>query len=423
VSELARIVVVFGLVAANAFFVAAEYAIVTARRGVLAERAGAGSRRARAALRLMDEPVRVISTVQVAITAISILTGAIGEPLVRELLGGGLPTALAFLIAFGVVTYLTVVFGELVPKAVSLDRAESVAVAVARPVELLGRLLWPFVWVLGGSARAVLRLFGIEAVVAGRSVQSAADLRAMVDEAEESGFIPRAQEELLHNVFDFASREAADVMVPAQDVAWLDAGASPEEALDAVIDSVHTRFPVGEGSLDRLVGVVHAREIAAAIRDGGVETIGSVARPAYVIPMLKDLGALLREMRELREQLAIVVSEYGSTVGIITIEDVLEEIVGDIESEYELPDARIGHISPGRVVVSGSITIDDFNEEMGTRLPQDGPRTIAGLVFESLGRAAREGDRVEVPGGASVRVVEVDGARITKLEVDIDLDD
>ena len=422
-SELARLLVVFGLVAANAFFVAAEYAIVTARRGVLAERAEAGSRRARAALRLMDEPVRVISTVQVAITAISILTGAIGEPLIRELLGGGLPTAVGFLIAFGLVTYLTVVFGELVPKAVSLDRSESVAVVIARPVELLGRILWPFVWVLGGSARAVLRLFGIEAVVAGRSVQSEADLRAMVDEAEESGFIPRAQEELLHNVFDFASREAADVMVPAAEVVWIDASASPEEALDAVIDSVHTRFPVGEGSLDRLVGVVHAREIAAAVRDGGTEAIGSVARPAYVIPMLKDLGALLREMRELREQLAIVVSEYGSTVGIITIEDVLEEIVGDIESEYELPDARIGHISPGRVVVSGSITIDDFNEEMGTGLPQDGPRTLAGLVFESLGRAAKEGDRVEVDGGASVRVVEVDGARITKLEVDIDLGD
>jgi len=370
----------------------------------------------------MDEPVQVISTVQVAITSISILTGAIGEPLVRELLGEGLPTALGFLIAFGVVTHLTVVFGELVPKAVSLDRAESVAVVVARPVALLGRILRPVVWVLGGSARAVLRLFGIEAVIAGRSVKSEADLRAMVDEAEETGVIPRAQEELLHNVFDFASREAADVMVPATEVVWLDAGASPEAALDKVVESVHTRFPVGDGSLDRLVGVVHAREIASAIRDGATETIGSVARPAYVIPKLKDLGALLREMRELREQLAIVVSEYGSTVGIITIEDVLEEIVGEIESEYELPDARIGHISPGRVVVSGSITIDDFNEEMGTGLPQEGPRTLAGLVFEALGRAAREGDRVEVDG-SSIRVAEVDGARITKLEVDIEVGD
>ena len=415
-SELARVVVVLGLVALNAFFVTAEYALITARRAALSRGAGEGSRSARRALRLMDEPVRVISTVQIAITAVAIATGAVGEPLTRELLGDGLPSWLGFALAFGIVTYLTVVLGELVPKALALDRAEALAGLIAGPVELTGRLLRPIVWLFDRSARLVLGLFGIEQVVAGRSVRSASDLREMVDEAEEVGAIPRAQEELLHRVFDFASREAADAMVPGHQVSWLDGETSPEEAFQTVIETVHTRFPVGEGTLDRLLGVIHSREIAAAVRSGRPSTIRTLVRPALVVPETKDLGALLREMREAHEQLAVVASEYGTTRGIITLEDILEEIVGDIENEYVLSDASIDRIDEGTVRVAGSITIDDFNESEGTALPEDGPRTLAGLVFDRLGRAANPGDRIEIDGLA-LRVVEVEGVRITRLEV------
>ena len=176
----------------------------------------------------MDDPVRVISTVQVGITAIGILAGALAEPLVRGLLGDSLPTWLTFVIAFGIVTYLSVVFGELVPKALTLDRAETLAALVARPVELIAVVLGPLVWVLQGSAAIVLRPFGVREVVAGESIRSSAELRALIDEAEESGLIPRAQEELLHNVFDFPTREARDIMIPALDVEWLDAELTPD---------------------------------------------------------------------------------------------------------------------------------------------------------------------------------------------------
>src|SRR5919197_624816 len=219
-SDGLRICALLGLVAANAFFVIGEYSVVTARRTVIAARAEEGSAGARAALRLMSDPVRVISTVQGGITAVGILTGAIGEPLVRDLLGGGVPTWLGFLIAFAVITYVSVVLGELVPKALTLDRAERLAVPIARPIDVLARVLSPVVWVLEASAGAVLRLFGIHEVVAGASVRSAEELQAIVDEAEGSGVIPRAQEELLHNVFDFAGREVRDIMIPALDVAW-----------------------------------------------------------------------------------------------------------------------------------------------------------------------------------------------------------
>ena len=159
-----------------------------------------------AALRLMDDPVRVISTTQVGITAIGILTGAVGEPLVRDLLGDGVPTWVGFVIAFSVVTYLSAVFGELVPKALTLDRAETLAALVARPVEMISKVLRPIVWVLESSAEVLLRPFGVREVVAGEGVRSVAELEALVDEAEGAGVIPRAQEELLHNVFDFATR-------------------------------------------------------------------------------------------------------------------------------------------------------------------------------------------------------------------------
>ena len=415
-SDLLRVLAVLGLVAGNAFFVIGEYAIVTARRTALAPQAEGGHRGAQAALRLMDDPVRVISTVQVGITAIGILTGAIGEPVVRDLLGGGIPSWLAFLLAFGLVTYLSVVFGELVPKALTLDRAEVLAALVARPVELVGKLLWPVAWVLQGSAQFLLRPFGIREVISGDTVRTPEELRALVDEAEGAGVIARAQEELLHNVFDFAGREAADVMVPGPDVLWLDAELSLEAALDRVAERPFSRYPVGRGSLDHLIGVIHVRDLVAAARSDPSTAVGGLAQPTPVVPETKDLGALLRELRETRRHLAVVADEYGGTAGIVTLEDILEEIVGEIEDEFDLPDDTLERIDDATVRVAGSMTIDDFNELLGTAFGQADARTLAGLVFNALGRQPRQGDEV-VLDGTRLTVEQLDGPRITRLLV------
>jgi putative hemolysin len=411
VTDALRLLVVLALIAGNAFFVVAEYAVVTARRSALARHAG---RRAEAALRLMDDPVRVISTVQVGITALGIVTGAVAEPLVGELLGDAIPTTVSFILAFTVVTYLSVVLGELVPKALALDRAERLAMLVARPVELIGLALRPVVWLLQASARILLKPFGIDEVVAGDAIRSADELRALVDEAESTGVIPLAQEELLHNVFDFADREARDIMVPAPDIAWLDAGLDPDTAVAQALETAHSRLLVGRGSLDRLVGVVGLRDLTAAARTGEHETIEPLARTPLVIPATKDLGALLRELREGHQSVAVVVSEYGATEGLVTVEDILEEIVGEIEDEYDLPDDTLTRIDDRTVEVAGSLTIDDFNETVGAQLPQDGPRTLAGLVFTRLGRRPAVDDEVVVEDVA-LRVIEINGARITRL--------
>ncbi|HET6550645.1 MAG TPA: hemolysin family protein [Solirubrobacter sp.] len=406
--DLLRILALVALIGGNAFFVIGEYSIVTARRGTLRARGGAG---AESALRLMEDPVRVISTVQVGITAIGILTGAVGEPLVRDLLGGWPPAWLGFVIAFGVVTYLSVVLGELVPKALTLERSEALAALVSRPVELLAQILRPVVWVLQASAGLLLRPFGITEVMAGETIRTPEELRAVVDEA--SGVIPRAQEELLHNVFAFAGREARDVMVPALDVTWLEASLPARAAVETVVvDTSHGRYPVGAETLDSLVGVVHVHDLLAEPE----RTVGELAKPAFVVPETKDLGALLRELRERHVAMAVVVDEYGDTAGIVTLHDVLEELVGEIETEYDLPSSEVSWVGEHTVEVAGSMTIDDFNETVGAELPQQGPRTLAGLAFDALGRRPVAGDVARVAGG-ELRVEAVDGPRITRLRI------
>ena len=416
--DLLRILVVLALVAANAFFVIGEYAVVTARRSVLAGRAESGSARARVALRLMDNPVRVISTVQVGITALGILTGAVGEPLVREVLGDWLPPWAGFVLAFAIVTFLSVVLGELVPKALTLDRAETLAVLVAPVVELMSLALRPLVVVLEASAGLLLRPLGIREVIAGDTIRSPEELRALVDEAEGAGVIPRAQEELLHNVFKFVDREARDVMVPALDVAWLPAALIVEQALAHVAETGRSRYPVGRGTLDNLVGVVHVRDLVTAQLSDPDSTVERLAHPPLIVPETKDLGALLRELREQRQQLAVVVDEYGGTAGIVTLEDVLEELVGEIEDEFDLTDDRLAWIASDAVLVNGSMTIDDFNETVGATLPQQGPRTLAGLAFEILGRRPDVGDTVNVDD-VRLTVEAIDGLRITQIRVDL----
>ena len=395
-----RVLIIFLLVFANAIFVAAEYALVTARRSRLEERAEQGHRRARTALQLMDRPVRFISTVQVGITVSAILLGAIGEPLVSSFIEDAIAsTTVSFLLAFAILTYLSVVLGELVPKAVALQRAELLAIMLAVPLDWLARIAYPLVVLLDKSANLVLRVLRVKPAPAGMIAYTRDDIRHSVAAAEDVGELQQAEEEMLYKVFDFASKEVAAVMVPRPDVVAISADMPPEEALATVVDSPYTRYPVYRNSLDEIIGILHVRDLFAAMHDLGIASVRleTIARPAYVVPETKDLAALLADFRREKQHLAIVVDEYGSVDGIVTLEDVLEEIVGEIEDEFDLPDTSVERIDDNRVRIDGSYTIDDFNETFGTGLEQDGYHTMAGLVFGSLGRAPEVGD--SRPGG------------------------
>ena len=423
-SVLLRIIVVLLLVLGSALFVAAEYALITARRARLEERALNGSRGAKAALRLMDEPVRFISSTQLGITIFAILVGAIGEPLISGLMEPPLSNTVAFVVSFAILTYFSVVLGELVPKAVALQRAEALAGVLAVPLDFLGRVAHPIVWLLQVSANAVLRLLRVNPAPAGMIAYTRDDIRLSVAAAEDHGELEQAEEEMLYKVFDFASKEVSAVMVPRPEVVGISADMPPDEALRAVVDSPFTRYPVYRGTLDDIVGILHVRDLFGALHDVGIASVEleSIVRPAYVVPETKDLAALLADFRREKQHLAIVVDEYGDVEGIVTLEDLLEEIVGDIEDEFDLPDTSIERVDDTHIRIEGTYTIDDFNEEFGTELEHEDFNTMAGLVFGALGRAAEVGDEVKVDG-LCLRVNEIEGSRILKLEVEFTADD
>jgi putative hemolysin len=418
-SDLLRIIVVLLLVLGNAIFVAAEYALVTARRSRLQELAESGRRGANHALELLDNPVRFISTVQVGITIAGIAMGAIGQPLVQNWFGFVQSDTVAFLIAFFFLTFLSVSLGELVPKAIALQRAERLAIALAWPIDLLARAAYPLVWLLQTSANAVTRLFGVEPAPAGIVVRTREDVRAFVAEAGREGAVEGVEQEVLYAAFKFADKEVHDVMVHRPEVVAISVELPARECLAAVVNSPYTRYPAYRESLDRIEGILHVRDLFSALYEKGIDNvmIEELLRKPYIVPETKDLAALLSEFRQQNQHMAIVVDEYGSMQGIVTLEDVLEEIVGEIEDEYDLPDESLERIDDHTIRVDGTFPIDDFNERFGVAMPDEDYHTLAGFVFGQLGRAPEAGDEVDW-NGLRFGVIDVEGTRIEKLWVE-----
>jgi putative hemolysin len=414
-----RLALVAALILFSAFFVIAEYAIVTARRTALAQRAEAGDRGARAALRLMDDPVRVISTVQIGITALGILVGALGEPALRHILAPLLATGVAFVLGFLIVTYLSVAFGELVPKAVALHDADRVARVIARPIELFAVLFKPAVWVLQKSAGAVLRPLGIPSVRVGEQPVGREELRSLLREAEEHGALRPEEEDMLTAVIDLRAREARDVMVPWEGVDVVDATVPAEEVLRDIRDAPYTRYPATEGRGGPVVGVLHARDIwTRADRLDPVADVRSLLRPAVIVPPTVHVDELLRQLRRARQHMAVVADEYGRPVGLATLEDAVEEIVGEIEDEFDRAEPRIRRLPDGAWLVDGALSISDFNRASGAELPSERAHSVGGLVVELLGRVASPGDRVQA-GQATLVVEETADHRIEAVRVDV----
>jgi putative hemolysin len=414
--ELLAVVVLLLL---NAFFVASEYALVTARRTRLRELEEAGSRRARAALAITANPPRFIAAMQLGVTGTSLAIGAVGEPVLARVFDPFLAGVLAFGIAFLLITYLHVVVGELVPKGFALGHSESIAIAVSGPVRMFFFVFKPLIWILQRSSDLALRALGLEPPGAEDTVYSEAELKMLLSRSADQGELQEDEQEMLYKVFDFADKEVADVMVPRPEVVALSVDLPPEECLAAVIESPYTRYPVYRDSLEHIVGILHVRDLFSAIANGGLRMIKveELVRPAPMVPETKDLAAMLKEFRRTNQHMAIVVDEYGDMEGIVTLEDLLEEIVGEIEDEFDLPDETVERIDDGRIRVHGTFPIDDFNEQFDKEMPLEDFHTLAGFVFGQLGHGPQVGDEV-VWDALKFTVVEVDGARIEKLEVE-----
>ena len=411
---------VAALILLNGFFVAGEYGLVTTRQTRIRELEARGNRRARTVLNILSDPPRFIAAMQLGVTGTSLGIGALGEQALAKVFDPILASFLAFTLAFLIITFLHVVIGELVPKGIALQHSETVALAVSAPVRGFFLLLKPLIWVLQRSTELILRVFGLEPPGGDMEVYSEAELKMLLSRSREEGEIEQQEQEMLYKVFDFADKEVSAVMVPRPEVVALSVELPPEEALAAMIESPYTRYPVYRESLDHVIGILHVRDLFSAIVDRGISgvEIESMVRAAHIVPETKDLAALLAEFRRDNQHMAIVVDEYGDLEGIVTLEDLLEEIVGEIEDEFDLPDESIEQLPDGRMRIDGTFPIDDFNEQFKRALPIEDYHTVGGFVFGLLGRAPERGDEVE-HDGTRFKVLDVEGSRIEKLEVQL----
>ena len=406
------------LILLNAFFVAAEYGLVTARRTRIIELQHQGNRRARDVLQITGEPPRFIAAMQLGVTLTSLGIGALGEEALSRAFDKWMSFALAVILAYAILSFFHVVFGELVPKGAALGHAEGTALWVSGPVRAFFVVFRPAIWLLRVSTDFVLRRLGLEPPGAEREVHSEAELRMLVSRSTQQGQIEEGEREMIDKVFVFGDKDVADVMVAKPDVAAVSVDMPPEEALAVVLDSPYTRYPVFRESLDDIVGVLHVRDLFKAIHDRGLGGLDleSLLRPAYVVPETKDLASLLQEFRRTNSHFAVVIDEYGAMVGIATLEDLLEEIVGEIEDEFDVPEEPVEQIDEDSYRVDGMFSIDDFNERFGTDLPDEDFHTVGGFVFGQLGRAPERGDDVS-HDGMRFDVLEVEGNRIEKIAV------
>ena len=415
---LFELIAVGVLILLNAFFVAAEYGLVTARRTRIVELHHQGNRRARDVLRITSDPPRFIAAMQLGVTLTSLGIGALGEQALANAFGNFLATVLAVLIAYLILTFLHVVIGELVPKGIALGHSEGTALFVSAPVRGFFLAFRPLIWFLQGATEVVLRGLGLQPPGAEDEVHSEAELRMLVSRSTQQGQIEEDERVMIDKVFVFGDKDVADVMVAKPDVAAVSVDMPAEEALAVVLDSPYTRYPVFRESLDDIVGVLHVRDLFKAIHDRGLPGLDleSLLRPAYVVPETKDLASLLQEFRRTNSHFAVVVDEYGAMVGIATLEDLLEEIVGEIEDEFDVPEEPVEQIGEDSYRVDGMFSIDEFNERFGTELPDEDFHTVAGFVFGQLGRAPEPGDDVSYDG-VRFDVLEVEGNRIERIAV------
>ena len=413
------------LVLANAFFVAAEFALVGSRRTRLDEMARAGDGKARLARRAVQSLDRYISATQLGITLASLGLGWSGEPALAKLIEGAfswLPDAaasiathtVASIVAFAIITILHIILGELVPKALALIYPEDVSRWVAAPLMGFAWVMAAPIALLNGTANRLLVLLGIDPPGEHERLHSPEEIRILVEQSEAGGGLHKQDARLLEGVFEFSEKTAQEVMTPRTQIAALASDLTVEEGADEVARQGRSRYPVYTDSLDEIVGVVHSKDLLAALRTGKHDTVRSVMRPPLFVPGTREVEDVLTDMKRLKTHLAVVLDEYGGTAGIVTMEDLLEEIVGDIFDEYDRPEGP--DVAEGAPLLEGSLPISEFNSEYNASLNDVDYTTVGGYLFGELGRLPRAGDRVVV-GPHRFEVTEMDGRRVKTIRL------
>ena len=416
------------LVLLNGFFVNAEFSIVKVRETRIQELIQGGNRRASTVLKLIDNMDEYLSATQLGITLASLGLGWIGEPAFARLFEPALHTmgldnpalthTMAAGAAFILITFLHIVLGELAPKTLAIQLPERSALWTAAPLVLFYRMSYPLIWALNGTANGFLRLLGIPPTAELELTHSEEELRILLSRSSEHGIIDRNKKRLLMKVFSFAQRTARQVMVPSVEVKYLDVRKSLEENLAWARQQKHTRFPLCEGGLDRVLGVIHVKDLFWNYEMLGPDLdLKMLRRQTLFVPETKGIDSLLTEFRKSRIHMAIVVDEFGSAVGMVTLEDVLEELVGEIQDEFDLetPPIMIRESGNGTHLVNGRALVEEIEEVLELQLEDAENDTVAGHVMMVLGSTAKIGDELTLGGKFHVRVVGIRGHQITDL--------
>ncbi|MBK9738064.1 MAG: HlyC/CorC family transporter [Actinobacteria bacterium] len=415
-----NIAVVLFFVLLGGFFAAAELALVSLRESQV-QRMAEESRRGRRLALLTADPNRYLAAGQVGVTLAGFISAGFGASTIAPVLSPvfvgwgmaqGIADTLAFILVTIVIAYVSLVLGELVPKRIALQRVEKVALAVAAPIDIIAKVFKPFIIALSIATDAIVRLLGIDPHGAKEQI-SGEELRDLVAAHED---LTIEERELIGDVFAAGDRELREVMLPRTEVDFLDASMPVRRAAKVVADQPHSRYPVIRDSSDDVIGFVHVRDILAPdVADRSIR-VGDLVREITSFLGSKKVLSTLTEMRRLRQHLAIVQDEYGGTAGIVTMEDLVEELIGDIQDEYDVERPDEGPASFGVWTVEGLLNLEDFEEETGLDLPEGPYETVAGFVIAQLGRVPLLGD-VVVEGGHRFEVVELDGRRVSRVTV------
>jgi CBS domain containing-hemolysin-like protein len=436
-----RLMAVIALVAMNGFFVAAEFGLVGARRTRLEQLATAGNASAALSKHMQDDLDRYIAAAQLGITLASLALGWIGESTVAELVEPAIGALIVWLlgslavaealaqtishavgiaVSFFIITSLHIVLGEQAPKVFAIRAPEQTAMFIARPLAIFNSVFSPVIRFLDWATETVLRLFGIHESGGHTKVHSADELRLLVEESGEAGVLDEEEQEMLINVFAFADRPAYQAMLPRTEVVTIDHDATVREFLDRFAATGHTRFPVlGPGGVDDVQGIISAKDLLVAMRDGSIaldQPITPLIRPAFFTPESKRIGDLLQELRAKHIRMAILIDEYGGMAGVVTMEDLIEEIVGELDDELEHDNQELKTIDERTSVVDGQIRVEDLNEELDLGIPAGDYETLAGFMLARLGHLPQTGDSLTY-NGIRLTVLEMQGPRIKQIEI------
>ncbi len=418
------------LVLANAFFVAAEFAIVKVRASQIELKVQTGSKVAKMAQRLLLHLDEYLSATQLGITLASLGLGWVGEPVVSKLIIGFMAIVglepnpdfahkIALPVAFIVITFLHIVFGELAPKSLAIQRSEQTTLAIAYPLRFFYLLLKPAISVLNGTANLLLRAFGIQPANESGHYHSGEELRLLLEQGREGGALEESEHELIENVFEFREKIIREVMVPRVNIAAINIESPQDEIIKFVLEEGYTRMPVYEDSIDNIIGIIYSKDLITLMEHSNLIILQDLLRTPYFVPDTKPIYELLREFQRKKIQLAIVVDEFAGTAGLVTMEDILEELVGEIQDEYDEEATGVEAIGEGEYMVVAGMTISDVNEHIeGFVLPEgEDYTTIGGLVNKWFGHIPQENESFE-RDAVRMTVVKTHNRRVVQVKIE-----